>query len=175
MNPTAVAIDANERFHYLIPAIERAVKRALYACQPADQEDAIQVGLIEVWRALQQPENQGNTNSWFIYRAAGYARDYANRLVYRYQRRNEPIVSRDEMCDGVATLPPEPTAPDEMSAIEDAVFVGETLARLKSPVQREIALRLVRGEKKTEIAGAMGLRYKAVIYQCEKIASVLAS
>lgn len=166
--------DASERFHHLIPAIERAVKRALFYCQVADQEDALQVGLIEVWRALQEPTNRHNTNSWFIFRATGYAKAYAQRLVYRYQRRNEPLVIRDETWEGVATLPLEPAAPDEMIAIEDAVCIGEMLDRL-SPVQREIALRLAFGEMKTEIADAMGLKYKAVIYQCGKIATALAS
>jgi len=175
MSYTSSTIPASERFHHLIPAIERAVKRALYSCQQADQEDALQVGLIEVWRKLQEPETAGNTDSWFIFRAVGYARDYASRLVYRYQRRHEPIVSRDEEPEGAATLPVEPAAPDATATIEDALVLEAMLARLDSPVQREIALRLVRGEKKTEIAAGMGLRYKAVIYQCEKIATALAS
>lgn len=166
-------LEPSERFHHLIPVIERAVKRALWSCQPSDQEDATQVGLIEVWAKLQEPLCRENTDSWFVTRAVAYARDYARRLVYRYHRRNEAIVTFDD--GDVSTPSPvnEPAANDRIAEIEDIVYVTELMDGL-SPIQRTIAMRLAAGERKTEIAASLGLSYKAVIYQCDKIAVALA-
>lgn len=169
------SIDPIGRFYHLFPAVERAVKRAVWSCQPSDQEDAVQVGLMEVWTRLQDPVCQRNTDSWFICRAVAYGRDYVQRLVYRYQQRNESMRSFDD--DGeAATLPVnEPATDGALNEVDDRAYLDDVTAQLASPIQRQIAVLLARGEKKTEIAQQTNLSYKQVIRQCKKIAATLAS
>ncbi len=170
--PMSTLLDANARFDILRPMCERAIRRALWHCQQADQEDATQVGLTEVWIKL-HGETAHNTDSWFIWRATAYARDYATRQVYRYYHRHGAILSDSAGEDALYELVAVPVSDGGLASAEDATDVGALLDRLHTPTQQTIAHLLIAGWPRTMIAERLHLSYKAVIWQCRQIALLL--
>lgn len=166
MLPTTTTPDS--RFETLCPQCERAIRRALWNCQVADQEDATQVGLTEVWLKLNDPAMIGNSDSWFIWRATVYARDYATRHVYRYQRRHESTnIGEDSSY--------EPNHDGGLVRVEENADMTILFDRLQTPVQQHIAQLLIVGLPRTVIAKRLCMSYKAVIWQCKHIALLLAA
>jgi DNA-directed RNA polymerase specialized sigma24 family protein len=166
---------AQMRFDALTPACQRAVTQALWRCQLADQEDALQVGLLEVWRKLNTPATAANTDSWFIWRAVAYARSYAQRMVYRYQQRAIALVS-DDQAAGMEDFPSRLlAAPDEMASALDRVDVALLIGRLDNPTDRSIVVGLLAGQPKQEIARSLSLSYGAMRNRCERIARLVAA
>lgn len=156
----------DERFTRLMPLCQRAIKRALWHCQQADQDDATQIGLTEVWIKLNDPTTATNTDSWFIWRATMYAKDYATRQVYRYQRRTFFTPKEDDPEH-------EPATDGGITIVEEHTDAALLLSRLPTPQQHTIVHLLMAGWPRTAIAEQLQLSYKAVIWQCTKIAALL--
>lgn len=156
----------DERFTKLMPLCQRAVRRALWHCQQADQEDALQVGLTEVWLKLNDPATAANTDSWFIWRTTMYAKDYATRQVYRYQQQTLFTAKEDDPENEAAT-------DGGIASMEESIDATLLLNRLRTPQQHTIARLLMAGWPRTAIATQLQLSYKAVIWQCTKIAAQL--
>ncbi|GEM_PF-2084556 len=167
---------ADERFEQLVPKCQKAVKKALWHCQQADQEDATQVALIEVWKKLNEPETAGNTDSWFIQRSTLYARDYATRMVYRHQDRHIPYMLHEDenVCSvGGNVATPEPTTTGQIDQAEELADYQALLGRFTNPIIAHCAWLLSSGWNKSETTRQLGISRKAFSQHIQELRTTL--
>jgi RNA polymerase sigma-70 factor (ECF subfamily) len=100
--------DWNEARHHCVHEARRVLRSA------AEAEDAAQEALVRVWRSARSPDEVERPVAWL----RRIARNEALRLRARQQRRQDELVSNDELDDIPSTGGRETTPADRMEVVE---------------------------------------------------------
>jgi len=141
------------------------IRRQMIGAQEADYEDACQVGLLEVWRVLNDPERKAhqNTDAWFMRRAWGYARAHLYSSSWRHENRHGGSLTtyddydddEDERQQVCMQFLPDDTF--ELACEKEQEWVVNLLARVQNDFARTVTWMIAIGYRLIDIARETGV------------------